>query len=181
MPLLYIRTHLDGVLSAVAPLGLAASASTALVVDVDPEGPLYPGRLSLADLIRVGPRADDLAPVRAGLAVLRSGGVHLADAAELLGAFADRWPCVVVRLPSGVDPGPIGKVVQVLPLLPSPLAVDPVGRSVLQTTGLAPVPSTGHLVLPRPARNVFGDLLRGVVRRRSRWIRAWRPVWEWSW
>ena len=39
MPALAIWSPEDGVLGAVAPLGLAAAAGTALVVDLDPRGP----------------------------------------------------------------------------------------------------------------------------------------------
>src|SRR4030066_639874 len=52
MPALAIWTPEDGVLGALAPLGLAASAGTALVIDLDPLGPRYPGEPSLADLVR---------------------------------------------------------------------------------------------------------------------------------
>ena len=55
MSALAVWTAYDGLLSATAPLGLAAAAGTALVVDLDPEGPVYPGPASLADLVVEGP------------------------------------------------------------------------------------------------------------------------------
>src|SRR3990172_4895059 len=55
VPALAVWTAFDGLLSAVAPLGLAAAAGTALVVDLDPAGPPYPGRNSLAGLAPLVP------------------------------------------------------------------------------------------------------------------------------
>ena len=73
--MLRVWTVHDGLLSSVAPLGLAAAVNTALVVDLDPDGPNYPGTASLADLVIKGPRLVDLEPQRSGLAVLRNGGI----------------------------------------------------------------------------------------------------------
>lgn len=178
LPLLHVQTNLDGLLSAIAPLGLGAAAGTALVVDTDPDGPAYPGSASLAELLAEGPRRADLTPARAGMAVLRSGGASLADARDLLGVLASGWPAVVVRVPAHqpVD----GRLVPVAPALPGALAQRPSVRHVVQTTGLAPAPRNG-IVLPRPSGRLVRDLLNGVVRPRDRWIRAWRPVWEVVW
>lgn len=178
LPLLHVQTNHDGLLSAIAPLGLGAAAGTALVVDTDPDGPAYPGSASLATMLAEGPRRADLTPARAGLAVLRSGGASLAEAGDLLGALASGWPAVVVRVPARqpVD----GPVVPVAPALPGALAERPAARHVVQATGLAPAPRDG-IVLPRPSGRLVRDLLSGVVRPRDRWIRAWRPVWEVVW
>ena len=74
MPALAVWTPEDGLLGALAPLGLAAAASgSALVVDLDEGGPHYPGEASLADLVRAGSRRADLYPERRGVAVLRNG------------------------------------------------------------------------------------------------------------
>ena len=69
MPALSIWSPEDGVLGAVAPLGLAAAAGTALVVDLDPGGPRYPGPATLADLVADGPRRGDLSPSRRGVSI----------------------------------------------------------------------------------------------------------------
>ena len=61
MPALAIWTPEDGVLGALAPLGLAIAGGTALMVDLDPLGPRYPGTRSLADLVSEGPRRADSA------------------------------------------------------------------------------------------------------------------------
>ena len=51
-----LHTESDHVLSVVAPVGLAAAAARpALVIDLDPNGPAYPGTRSLADLVGEGP------------------------------------------------------------------------------------------------------------------------------
>ena len=84
MTALAVWTAFDGLLSATAPLGLAAAAGTALVVDLDPDGPAYPGRASLADLVADGPRRADLVPSRDGVAVLRNGGVEATAAREVI-------------------------------------------------------------------------------------------------
>ena len=98
MPALAIWSPEDALLGAVAPLALAAAAGTALVVDLDPQGPRYPGSGSLADLVRDQPRRDDLRPGRAGVAVLRNGGIDPEAAEEVLVALAKDWPAVVFRL-----------------------------------------------------------------------------------
>ncbi|MCP3995759.1 MAG: hypothetical protein GY722_11930, partial [bacterium] len=87
MATLAIACESDGVLGIVAPLALASSAGTALVVDLDRDGPRYPGIGSLADLVEQGPRLDDLRPARAGVAVLRNGGIDAADAGEVIAAL----------------------------------------------------------------------------------------------
>ena len=87
MPALALWTPEDGLLGALAPLGLALAAGTALVVDLDPLGPHYPGSASLADLVAEGPRKADLSPARRGVAVLRNGGVSPAAAAEVVAAL----------------------------------------------------------------------------------------------
>ena len=86
MPALALWTPEDGLLGALAPLGLALAAGTALVVDLDPLGPHYPGTTSLADLVAEGPRQADLKPAHRGVAVLRNGGVAPAAAAEVVAA-----------------------------------------------------------------------------------------------
>jgi len=183
MPALALWTPEDGVLGALAPLGLAASAGTALVVDLDPQGPYYPGEVSLADLVREGPRRADLSAGRRGVAVLRNGGVATAAAAEVVSALLAGWERVVLRLPS--RPAPTGAGVPVVPvrlLIPGGLFARAGGPAVYQSTrAMLPLPGAG-LRLPVPAAGTVAGLLKGrlpVVG--DRWVRAWRPVWEAPW
>lgn len=68
-----IRCPDDLVLHHLAPIGLAAAAGTALVVDLDLDRPSYPGRLTLSDLLTDGPRRADLVPTRRGWRCLVTG------------------------------------------------------------------------------------------------------------
>jgi hypothetical protein len=131
MPVLSIWTPLGGVLGVIAPLGLAASAGTALVVDLDQRGPRYPGDQSLARLATEGPRRADLSPPRKGVAVLRNGGIDPSECQGLIRALCDGWPAVVLR----------------------PGATGPTLRALLEAGEPGP----------------------------SRWIRAWRSVWDHPW
>ena len=129
-------------LGALAPLGLGAAAGTALVVDLDPAGPHYPGAGSLANLVADGPRRSDLSPDRAGLAVLRNGGIDAAEADEVLTALEAGWPSVVVRLPAGSTRRPD---LVVRPLVPGGLfPIGDTGVTVFQDLGFR---------LPAPARD----------------------------
>lgn len=167
MPVLTLRIVHDGLLSVVAPLGAALSVGTALVVDLDPTGPPLPGRRSVADVLVEGPTADDLAPVRRGVAVLPSGGADPATAGDLLAHLARGWPFVVARVGSGID-----RATVVAPVFGALVPAD-----VLQPTGLGPVPSSVDGVVlprlgPRTARAVASGRATG-----GRWVRAWRSVW----
>ncbi len=183
MPALAIWTPEDGVLGAVAPLGLAAAApGTALVVDLDPLGPTYPGPESLADLLRRGARRSDLAPERAGMAVLRNGGADPADVAPVLAAMAERWPHLVLRLPPRPAPQePPAPVVAVRPLLPAGVFPWDGRPAVYQRCGWplrAPGPGP---VLPPPRSGTWAALLAGSRPAPDRWLRAWRTVWGLPW
>ncbi len=178
MASLAIHTREDGLLGALAPLGLAASAETALVIDLDPSGPRYPGTGSLAQLVDDQPRRQDLEPARSGLAVLRNGGVAYEKATEVVGALVAGWPAVVLRLPSGQRP-PSGTVgLSLLPLVPGGLFEAPPGPVVYQPLGFSMSPPEAGITLPLLSRRVAGALLGGHVPRRSRWIRAWGSLWE---
>lgn len=183
MVTLSIWTPHDGLLACVAPLGLAAAAGTALMVDLDPAGPHYPSEFSLADLVKHGPRRADLTPPRSGLAVLRNGGVppdSAGDLASILAALSEGWPNLVLRLPSGqFEKGQPG-IVPVIPILPGALAVEWAGPAVRQPTGLAVARSALGVTLPRLKRSTLAALLAGT-RPGGRWIRAWKPVWELPW
>ena len=132
MPTLAMACETDGVLGIVAPLALAASVNTALVVDLDRHGPRYPGSGSLAELVGQGPRLRDLRPARSGIAVLRNGGIDATDAGEVIGALIKGWPNVVLRLPR-LAAGLSMPLVPVVPLLPggmTPGSDRPAGRHV---------------------------------------------------
>jgi hypothetical protein len=62
----------DPVLSVAAPLGLAASAGTALIVDIA-GGLCLTSNRTLADLAGEGPTRAELSPGRQGVAVLAAG------------------------------------------------------------------------------------------------------------
>ncbi len=179
MAVLAIQTPEDGLLGALAPLGLGAAAGTALVVDLDPAGPQYPGEGSLAGLVEEGPRRADLSPVRAGLAVLRNGGVEPAAAGQVLAALLEGWPAVVLRLP-GIPSAESEPDLVVHPLIPGGLfpARAPV-PVIYQDLGFR-IPAPGPQ-LPALSRGTAAALLAGTIPPRSRWVRAWRAAWNGTW
>ncbi|GMQ86613.1 MAG: hypothetical protein BMS9Abin07_2199 [Acidimicrobiia bacterium] len=177
MPALAIWSPEDGVLGAIAPLGLAAAAGTALVIDLDPNGPNYPGAGSLAALVADGPRRSDLHPTRKGLAVLANGGIEPEDAATVLDAIVGGWPAVVLRLPANHDGHT--DAIPVLPLVPGDLFHHYESGAVYQRSGWRVEPPRGAIVLPRPRRATIGMLLAGAAPPpRDRWVAAWRQLWE---
>ncbi len=181
MAALAIWTPEDGLLGAIAPLGLAAAAGTALVVDLDPDGPRYPGMTSLAALVEEGPRRSDLEPRRRGLAVMSNGGVRMPEAAPVVEALLAGWPHLVLRLPPRPVPEAPIPIVPVHPLLPGSLRPVTEGAAVYQRTGFGvPAPGPGPL-LPVPAKRTIDHLLRGILGPPDRWRRAWSSVWEWPW
>lgn len=180
MPALAIWSPEDETLGAVAPLALGAAAGTALVVDLDVEGPRYPGEMTLANLVADGPTRDDLSPRRRGVAVIRNGGIDPEDAEDVLRALVDGWDAVVFRLPSTHVGG--DGAIPVLPLVPGSLLHRSAGPAVFQRSGWrVPVPGDA-VILPRPAPATIAALLTGrAPHPGDRWIRAWRRVWSRSW
>lgn len=168
-------------LGAVAPLALAASVGTALVVDLDPAGPAYPSDGSLAHLVAAGPRAADLAPTRSGVAVLRNGGVDAPSAARVLTALLAGWPAVVLRLPPWPPPESLSRVVPVRPLTPAGILGISVTPAVYQRGPFRVDGPPDAIVLPRPAPATVRALLAGRRPLPGRWLRAWRRVWEAPW
>ena len=188
MPALSTWAPEDGLLGAVAPLALATTQQTALVVDLDLRGPRYPGGLTLARLVADGPRRSELEPRRRGVAVLRNGGVAPAQAGEVLEALISGWPAVVVRLPANDLGAAVGgvPVVPFRPLLPAwapagPLLDAPLGACVWQSAGWRVKPPTPGPVLPRPGAGIVAALLNGVRPPKGRWLRSFRQVWEYTW
>ena len=179
MPAIALWTPGDGLLGALAPLGAALAASPALVIDLDPGGPTYPGERSLADLAVDDPTAEDLAP-RSGVAVLRNGGVAPSEAAEVVGALLERWERIVLRLPPRPEPQTDFPVVPVRLLVPGWFG-GPAEPAVWQATpGWTQLPASG-VRLPVPDRSTVRALLAGRRPGRSRWINAWRSVWKARW
>jgi len=175
----------DGVLGAVAPLGLAAARGTALVVDLDPGGPRYPGEMTLARLVAEGPRRRDLEPAHRGVAVLGNGGISAEAAIEVVAALVASWPDVVLRVPAA-GPPPLASmgevpVVAFRPLLPGGLAAGPVRGVVWQSAGWRLTPPSPGPVLPRARAATVHSLLSGVRPRRDRWLRAIGEVWSRRW
>lgn len=185
MTVLAVSTPTGGVLGAVAPLGLlAAGGPTALLVDVDPDGPRYPGSGTLADMVEDGPTAKDLSPVRKGAAVLGNGGIALTDALEVVKALIAGWPQVVLRLPptvSEVRPLASTPVVSVHPLLDVDLFAIPQGSIVYQRMSRTAHKRFPGVVLPVPNATCWPSLLAGTFPAADRWVRAWRVVWRAQW
>jgi len=182
MPTLAVWAPEDGLLGALAPLGLALARPSCLVVDLDEHGPRWPGDRALADLVEDGARRDDLTP-GPGVAVLRNGGVAASEAAGVVRALADAWPDCVLRLPPRPEP-PLGTmpIVPVHLLVPGGLFPAPDGRAVYQATpAWSRMPGPG-IRLPVPRRTTVAALAGG--RRppgRDPWVSAWRRVWEQRW
>ena len=168
----------DGTLGAIAPLALACAAGTALVIDLDPHGPRYPGR-SLAEIVGDGPTRRELEPQRRGVALLPNGGIDPAEASTVVEALIAGWPDVVLRLPAN-DHDALGiPTVVVVPL--SPLVVPPTRPAVYQRSLWRMDPPGPGIVLPRPAAATVRALARGGEPGPSRWIRSWARVWELPW
>ncbi|MEX0668041.1 MAG: hypothetical protein WD313_06915 [Acidimicrobiia bacterium] len=182
-----LHTEFDHVLSVVAPVGLAAaSARPALVIDLDPGGPMYPGPRSLAELVVEGPTRSELFPRVPGahrprVALLRNGGVGWEPAISMIEALAKQWPALVLRLPGTGGPWP-WPVVPVVPLHPGIL--QPAGgraavwQSVTSRRDIAPGPGP---VLPALDRSALSRMLTLRTEPRGRWVRAWSQVWELPW
>jgi len=175
-----VRTFGDELLAAIAPLGLALAAGTALMVDLDPDGPAYPGDRTVAELAAEGPRRSEMRPDRAGVAYLRNGGADSMAAVDVVTTLGDTWEAVVVRVGTESVPFPF-PVIPVRPLWPGFLAPDGDCPAVWQMVpGGAEPPGPGP-VLPPPGRSTVSALLTGRRPQRSRWVRAWGQVWELPW
>lgn len=167
----------DPVLSLLAALGLAQTAGTALVVDLAGDVGLGPGR-SLADLVEAGPSLAELSPGRTGVAVMMGGGLTVEEAVPSISALATHWPAIVIRQRAVGWPGPSVPVVGMLPGL---LRREAEGPAVWQPSGANRRPAGPGPVLPSLSPRLVTKLLSGHEARRSRWVRAWEPVWEMPW
>lgn len=168
---------IDPVLALVAPIGLAASVGTGLVVDLT-IGRRRGSSRSLRDLGEDGPSLAELSPGRPGVAFLDGGGLAPPEAVEVLERLAGTWPALTVRVADGDWPFP---VVPVIPLYPGRLLPVSEARGVWQPVGHgATAPGPGP-VLPHLRAGHLRRLLSGQLPRKSRWIEAWRPIWEMPW
>jgi len=177
MSVLALWSPVDLMLGVVGPLGAATAAGTALLVDLDPNGPHYGGPHSLADLVSRGPTRSQLEPTRSGPAVLRNGGVSPEAAEEVVAALVQRWPNVVLRCAPSTRMETGG--VALLPLLPEPYTPSVDGPVVYQRTHLSHTRPKDNHVLPVPRSATIKALLGGAQpRSRDRWIRALSRLWE---
>lgn len=181
MPVLCTWSPEGGVLGLVAPLALAAAVGTALVIDLDPDGPRYPGDRSLARLAREGPTASDLGPERKGVAVLRNGGVEPIECVAVIDALCRGWPAVVMRARPGAERPRRTSVVPVRPLLPGDFLAFSSEPAVYQRYGWHVRPEGPGPVLPPARPSTLRALLEGRQPIADRWVRSWRQVWEAAW
>jgi hypothetical protein len=166
----------DPVLSTVAPIGLAAAAGTALIVDL--ASTTRGTSRTLADLVSEGPKLAELSPGRPGIALLAGGNVDRATGFDILRQLGEHWPAVVIRTADRDLPF---ATVPVIPLFPGMLAPTPMSHGVWQPVGGGAEPPGPGPVLPRLRGGVIRRMLSGHLPKRSRWIAAWRPVWELPW
>lgn len=167
----------DPVLSTVAAIGLAAITPACLIVDLAGDLRMPAGR-NLGSLLVDGPRLDELSPGRRGVALLAGGGVEMAEAERAIADLTARWPALVVRSDRGSWVGPS---VPVVPLYPGLLSPTDERSAVWQPAGSADKPPGPGPVLPRLRPGLTRRLLAGQLPRRSRWMAAWRDVWDMPW
>ncbi len=165
----------DYVLSVLAPLAVAASRSSCLVVDLDTQGPIHPSPYTLADLVSDGPTAAQLEPRKGPPHLLPNGGVAPHEAREVVSALVDRWPNVVLRCPPA-EPAP-SDAIQLIPLLPTPTRVSR-GPVVFQDLGFGVEPPNGTTSVRRPRRSTIESLINHRVPLGSRWVRDLAAIWR---
>lgn len=174
--LLAVRSE-DPVLSVLGAVGLAVSAGTALLVDLgDRLG--GPSARTLADLAVDGPRLEETAPSRRGVAVIQGGGIGVDEAHLLAGRLAQTWPVVVVR---AVGPAWPGALVPVVALYPGWLSPKESGPAVWQRLSGGPTAPGPGPVLPLLRAGVVRRVLAGKSPLPGRWLRVWRGVWGLRW
>lgn len=177
MPVIATWSPVDAALGVLVPLGLVSAAGTGLVIDLDPDGPMVGHGPTLADLVVDGPTKAQLEPRKGAAAYLPNGGVSPADAYEVVSAFTDRWPAVVLRCSPRVEQPNDG--VALLPLLPEPYGLTARGTVVYQRCAFSPKNRPDAPTLPRLRQGTIGRLLAGQsARKRDPWVRALRDVWS---
>ncbi len=161
-----------------APLGLAASVGTALVVDCDAQAPTYPGR-NVAELADLGLRRVDLLPARRGVAVLGNGGLDLDSVMDIVGHLRRGWPSIVLR--AGVFDPPGVPVIPAIVLLPDPLTPKVDGPCLAQRIGRSSGSIDGGIMLPPLSRSQLVAMMSSRINPRWRWVKAFRRVWDLPW
>jgi hypothetical protein len=167
----------DPVLSLFGAFGLAASAGTALVVDMAESWRVRTDR-TLADFLENGPALHELSPARGGVAVIAIGPIDPVNAVPIVERLAVNWPAVVVRCSADSWPGP---KVPVRPLLPGMLAATDPSPAVWQTVNRGTRPPGPGPVLPRLGSRTAHGLMMGRLPRRGRWLGVWAQVWGMPW
>ncbi|HEY7704305.1 MAG TPA: hypothetical protein VID03_05690 [Acidimicrobiia bacterium] len=175
--ILAIRTAIDPILGWVAPVGLAAAAGTALVLDLAPGELPYPGGRTVADMLDEGPSRSEMTPDRPGVAIVPGGGVRPVDAVDLVGQIGAGWPAVVLRV-GEESPWPL---VPVSPALPGHLGIDGGSPAVWQLSMRGEAAPGPGPILPPLSRTIFRSLLRLELPMACAWVRAWRRVWDLPW
>lgn len=170
----------DPVLSAVAPIGLAAAAGTALIVDLVARDPQNASVRTLRDIAADGPSLAELSPGRRGVAMIRGGGLDVSELVPVIEALTGRWPAIVVRTSSGTWPFP---EVPVVPLFPGVIHAVPATRhaGVWQPVRGGSEPPGPGPVLPWLRPGLVRRMLSARLPQRSRWVGAWAQVWEMPW
>ena len=167
----------DPVLSLLSALGLAQTVGTALVIDMRRDL-LVHGDRTLADVAAEGPSIGELSPGRSGVALMSSGPLAPGECRSVIEALGLNWPAIVIRCDRGHWEGP---TVPVRPLLHGLLRPVETSAAVWQPVSAGVRPSGPGPVLPRLGGSLTRHLLAGRVARRSRWVRAWGPVWGLPW
>lgn len=163
----------DPVLNSIGPIGLALAAGSALVIDLVGDG----GPRSLADIRDDGPRLDELSPGRTGVAIIGAGPISGAELRQVIESLAPSWPAVVVRSDGSRWDGPTVPYQGVYPGQPPKIGSPGVWQ-------VAPGAGSGRfpgVVMPDLRRRLVVALLKGEVPAKSRWVSAWRRVWELPW
>lgn len=170
----------DPILSAVAPIGLAAAAGTALIVDLVEDGRRDRSSRTLQDVMADGPSLAELSPGHGGVALIRGGRLDPADAVDAIQMLAGRWPAVVVRSSGGAWPFPEVPVVALFPGVISP-PPSTYHTGVWQPVRGGPKPPGPGPVLPLLSPRLTRSMLLARKPRMNGWVRAWRKVWEMPW
>ncbi|MFQ5523594.1 MAG: hypothetical protein ACE5F5_08450 [Acidimicrobiia bacterium] len=143
-------------------------------LEAAPGGPVR----SLADIAAEGPRRGELSPGRPGVALIGGGAIDVEAAVGVVDGLAAHWPAIVVRVGASPWPGP---TVPVVPLYPGWLAPTGPEVAVWQPLEVGVRPPGAGPMLPLLGGRLVRALLQRRLPRRSRWVRAWGPVWGMPW
>ncbi|MGB7860460.1 MAG: hypothetical protein WBM90_08185 [Acidimicrobiia bacterium] len=174
--LLGVRAN-EPVLSLLAPVGLAASVPTSLLIDFDDDLG-FPRRRTLEEIALEGPNIVELSPGRSGVAMMARGGLAVPEASRMIEELARVWPAVVIRTKAGEWPGP---TVPVRALYPGWLAPRDETPAVWQPVSGHNKPPGPGPVLPRVPASLVRRVLGGSLPSRTRWVKAWSRIWDLPW